>query len=335
MVQRILKAGDIESLDHSVMPRILAPEREDVFRARAARFRQLAARENPIADYLLLMAKLADAQHQIAAHLSVTAPDIESMARARTHAMPLIPALRGARDPAWRDVLTGLLERLESAGPHAPALTAVLDQLQTMTVADLEAQADAICAQRLAEVEPASAPFIAAALQVVWTNLVADISERDVPYLETLGLCPLCGSVPVASIIRVGGTNDGYRFLQCGLCASQWHMVRSKCSHCDSTKGIAYHALGSPDADRETAEVESKAAALKAESCDECSTYRKIGNQAKDYDFEPFADDLASIALDILMGEEGYSRAAPHPWLWPEQGVETATDDARAAGPEW
>ncbi|MFP3741236.1 formate dehydrogenase accessory protein FdhE, partial [Burkholderia sp. SIMBA_019] len=72
-------------------------------------------------------------------------------------------------------------------------------------------------------------------------------------------------------------------------------------------------------------EAESGKAALKAESCDECHTYRKIGYQSKDYDFDPFADDLASLTLDLLMGEEGYRRASPHPWLWPEQ-ADTAAD---------
>ncbi len=184
----------------------------------------------------------------------------------------------------------------------------------------------------LIEVDPASAPFISAALQVVWTDLAADIDKRDVPYLETLGLCPVCGSHPVASTVRIGGVYDNYRFLQCGLCATEWHMVRSKCSNCDSTKGIAYHALGTPDADAKTQEAESKKAPLKAESCDECHTYRKIGYQDKDYDFEPFADDLASLTLDLLMGEEGYRRASPHPWLWPEQ-VDEKSDQPRTDQP--
>jgi len=78
-----------------------------------------------------------------------------------------------------------------------------------------------------------------AALQVVWTDLAADIDKRDVPYLETLGLCPVCGSHPVASMVRLGGEHDNYRYLQCGLCATEWHMVRSKCSNCDSTGFVA------------------------------------------------------------------------------------------------
>jgi FdhE protein len=266
---------------------------------------------------LRLMAVLADAQQAVMVGFKAQPPSPELIASAQEHSMPLIPALSGVRDPAWHDVLRQLLDRLQAAGPLTPPLEALLDRLRTAGIATLEAQADAIFAQRFHEVDPASAPFIMAALQVVWTDLAADIDKRAVPYLETLGLCPVCGSHPVASILRVGGSYDNYRYLQCGLCSTEWHMVRSKCSNCDSTKGIAYHVVGSPEAD-----------ALKAESCDECHTYRKIGIQSKDYDFEPFADDLASLTLDLLMGAEGYRRASPHPWLWPEQADGDSADDS-------
>ncbi|HEY2020039.1 formate dehydrogenase accessory protein FdhE [Paraburkholderia sp.] len=332
MVQRILEAGDIESLDHSAIPRIRTPERLAVFAPRAARLRQLAARDNPIAGYLRLMAVLADAQQAVITSFNGQSPTPESIATAQEHSMPLIPALSGVRDPAWRDVLRQLLDSIERAGPLTPPLLALVARLRTLDTATLEAQADALFAQRFDEVDPASAPFIMAALQVVWTDLAADIDKRQVPYIETLGLCPVCGSHPVASTVRVGGAHDNYRYLQCGLCSTEWHMVRSKCSNCDSTKGIAYHTVGSLQADDATREAEAKNAALKAESCDECHTYRKIGIQSKDYDFDPFADDLASLTLDLLMGAEGYRRASPHPWLWPEEtgGAQDSADDSRS-----
>jgi FdhE protein len=328
LVQRILEAGDIESLDHTSIPRIRTPERLAVFAPRAARLRQLAALDNPIAGYLRLMAVLADAQQAVMAGFKARPPSRELIASAQEHSMPLIPALSGVRDPAWHDVLRQLLDKLQAAGPLTPPLEALIARLRTAESATLEAQADAIFAQRFDDVDPASAPFIMAALQVVWTDLAADIDKREVPYLETLGLCPVCGSHPVASILRVGGSYDNYRYLQCGLCSTEWHMVRSKCSNCDSTKGIAYHVAGSPEADEATREAESKNAALKAESCDECHTYRKIGIQSKDYDFEPFADDLASLTLDLLMGAEGYRRASPHPWLWPERADGDSADES-------
>ncbi len=324
MVQRILEAGDIESLDASAIPRIRTPERLAVFSVRAARLRQLAALDNPIAGYLRLMAVLADAQQVVISGFKAKPPSAELIASAQQHSMPLIPALSGVRDPAWHDVLRRLLDQVAAAGPLTPPLETLFETLRTLDTAALESQADALFAQRFGEVDPASAPFIMAALQVVWTDLAADIDKREVPYIETLGLCPVCGSHPVASTVRVGGVYDNYRYLQCGLCATEWHMVRSKCSNCDSTKGIAYHAVGSQEADEASRAAESKNAAVKAESCDECHTYRKIGIQSKDYDFDPFADDLASLTLDLLMGAEGYRRASPHPWLWPEQADSSA-----------
>ena len=35
----------------------------------------------------------------------------------------------------------------------------------------------------------------------------------------------------------------------------------------------------------------------------------------KDLVVEPLADDLATLALDVLVGEQGYARGAPNPFL--------------------
>ncbi|WP_198294751.1 formate dehydrogenase accessory protein FdhE [Burkholderia ubonensis] len=305
MTQRILEPNEISALDHSAIPRFRLPERATVFSARAARLRQLADL-NPISGYLRLMAVVADAQHAVLQDFAAQMPSQDAIARAQQHSMPLVPALGGERDPQWRAVLYELLDRVEGAGLVNPPLAKLLDRLRLMAPAELDAQADAILALRFAEVDPATAPFLMAALQVVWTDLASRTQPADVPFLDQPGLCPVCGTHPVASVVRVGGQYEGYRFLQCGLCTTEWHMVRTKCSHCDSTKGIAYHG------------IEGGSEAVKAESCDECKTYRKIGYQNKDYDFEPLADDLASLTLDLLMNEAGYQRSSPNPLLWPE-----------------
>ncbi|WP_198386313.1 formate dehydrogenase accessory protein FdhE [Burkholderia ubonensis] len=305
MTQRILEPNEISALDHSAIPRFRLPERATVFSVRAARLRQLADL-NPISGYLRLMAVVADAQHAVLLDFAAQMPSQDAIARAQQHSMPLVPALGGERDPQWRAVLYELLDRVEGAGLVNPPLAKLLDRLRLMAPAELDAQADAILALRFAEVDPATAPFLMAALQVVWTDLASRTQPADVPFLDQPGLCPVCGTHPVASVVRVGGQYEGYRFLQCGLCTTEWHMVRTKCTHCDSTKGIAYHG------------IEGGSEAVKAESCDECKTYRKIGYQNKDYDFEPLADDLASLTLDLLMNEAGYQRSSPNPLLWPE-----------------
>ncbi|WP_144140958.1 formate dehydrogenase accessory protein FdhE [Paraburkholderia sp. BCC1884] len=324
MVQRILEAGQIEALDRSAIPRIRIPERSATFAARASRLRQLAGNDNPIGDYLHLMAVLADAQQKAIAGFKAKSPSADSIARAQRHSMPLIPALLGARDPIWRDVFAWLIDEVDLGGLRTPVPTQILARLRALDTAELDTQADAILAKRFAEVDPVGAPFIMAALQVVWTDLASNIDARDVPYVGTLSLCPVCGSQPVASMVRLGGAYEGHRFLQCELCATEWHMVRAKCSNCDSTKGIKYQALSAAELSYETSSADAKNIALKAESCDECRAYRKIGYQEKDNGFEPFADDLASLTLDLLMAEEGYSRASPHPWLWAKHVEEHA-----------
>ncbi|SAK87985.1 formate dehydrogenase accessory protein FdhE [Caballeronia temeraria] len=318
MVQRIVEAASIESLDPSAIPRLRMPERATIFSARAARLVQLAQAGNPIAGYLRLMAALADAQQRVLTRFDAPMPSRASIELNQRHSMPIVPALTDDRDPAWRDVLLMLLDSIEAAGALTPALAQLVARLRALDAAALDAQANAILALRFAEIDPAAAPFIAAALQVVWTDLASRIDMKDVPYLDTPGVCPVCGSVPVASIVRVGGAYEGYRFVQCGLCATELHVVRAKCTNCDSTKGIAYHVMGTGDEPEEEKTAKARSAPLKAESCDECGTYRKIGYQEKAYDFEPYADDLASLTLDLLMGDAGFRRAAPHPWLWPE-----------------
>ena len=57
-------------------------------------------------------------------------------------------------------------------------------------------------------------------------------------------------SLPVASVVRTDSRSQGYRYLHCALCATEWHMVRVTCSHCQSTKGITYQSIdGAPDFD--------------------------------------------------------------------------------------
>jgi FdhE protein len=305
MTQKILDPSQIESLDQSAIPRIRLPERATVFAARAARLKHLAD-GNAISGYIRLMSTVADAQHHLAASFEAKKPPPEAIETAQQNSMPLVPALSPDRDPAWRDILYRLVDKVEAAGAVTPALGNVLDALRLKTPQELETQADAVLAHRYSEVNPATAPFIMAALQVVWTDLASRLDSRDIPYLDAPGVCPVCGGLPVASIVRVGGQYQGYRYLQCGLCTNEWHMVRTKCSNCDSTKGIAYHG------------IDGGSVALKAESCDECHTYRKIGYQEKDFEFEPLADDLASLTLDLLMNEAGYQRSGPNPLLWPE-----------------
>ncbi|MCI2808107.1 formate dehydrogenase accessory protein FdhE [Eoetvoesiella caeni] len=304
-MQRILSRGEIESLDHTAIPRFGLPVRATVFADRAARLRHLA-QDNPASAYLLLMAKLVDAQQRVLSGFSAPEAPAERLSLAQAHGMPPMQAIGWQRDPAWRGMLVAMLDHVAGAGVPEPAakVCAQLKRLAHEDSAALETMADAVLAERDGEVDSAMAPFVMAALQVYWTDLAGRFDERQLPVVSPFGVCPVCASLPVASVVRIGGQRDGCRYLCCSLCSTQWHLVRVTCSHCEQTEGIAYHSIeGGPEG-------------IKAESCDHCHTYRKIFYHDKDQYFEAVADDLATLPLDVLMGEEGYLRASANPLLW-------------------
>lgn len=305
MVQRILQPGQIEALAQRSIPRIRLPARGDVFGLRAARLRELAD-GHAIGDYLRLMAVLAEAQqHALLARPGEGPPvDAERLAAARAHGMPVLQAAAAALEREWDDLLRRLCAAVTDAGGFPPGVSTACARIAATSRPDLDAMAAALVSSRHADVDAATAPFVMAALQVCWVDAASRLAVADVPPLDVPGVCPVCGSLPVASIIRTEQPYQGYRFLHCGLCATEWHMVRVMCSQCQATKDIGYHA------------IEGASATVRAESCDACRTYRKILYREKDPDVEPVADDLASIALDLLMAEAGYHRGSGNPLLW-------------------
>lgn len=301
-MQRILSRGEIEGLERNALPRLRLPSRQ-VFAERAARLRHLAE-GNSLGEYLALMAKLAQVQHEALGAFTAPLPDEARLSLARTHGMPPLPC-EGPIEGLWREALRAVLTALstQELGEAPRATVARLEQALTAEPQRLDALVQAL----LAGEEPGdvgAAPFLMAALQVYWTERASRLPPAAVPAAVPSRVCPVCGSLPVASIVRVGAASDGLRYLHCGLCASEWHMVRVKCSHCEDTRSVAYHHL------------EGGSEAIKAESCDACHSYRKIFYQEKDLEVDAVADDLASLTLDVLMGEAGYVRASANPLLW-------------------
>ncbi|TLZ15969.1 MAG: formate dehydrogenase accessory protein FdhE, partial [Gammaproteobacteria bacterium] len=217
---------------------------------------------------------------------------------------PLIHAGSWPRERTWRALVAQMCAAVAAAGDVPPGAREACERLRALPPPQLEAQADALLAACADAIEVAAAPFLMAALQVYWVALASRLAPEQVVELEVSGLCPVCGTLPVASIVRADERSQGYRYLHCALCATEWHLVRITCSQCQGTANIAYHS------------IEGAAEAIRAESCDGCHTYRKILYQEKDPNVEPVADDLASLALDLLMSEAGYHRGSGNPLLW-------------------
>jgi FdhE protein len=216
--------------------------------------------------------------------------------------MPPLGAQGHTRLPLWRTVLRQICSGLD-ADTLPAAACATIERLQQQDAASLERLADRLLVGDFAGMDRASVPFIAAALQVYWLHMATSLGTAAFAPLPTAHLCPVCGSEPVASVVRIGGAEQGLRYLHCSLCNAEWHAVRIKCVYCDTTKGISYYG------------IEGGSAAIKAEHCEQCASYLKILYMEKDPGVEAVADDVASLTLDVLMAESGFGRNGVNPFL--------------------
>ena len=318
MAQRILEPGEIETLAQRSIPRVRLPARATVFARRASRLRDLST-STGIGDYLRFLAVLVDAQHSALADLSVSVPTPAHLKASAGHGMPPIQPAAWPRTDAWFETLKGISDALAAHAEFPLGVSETVSRLRRAPREWIEAQADALLQGEDQRIDGAAAPLVMAALQVHWSALAASLAVEAVRALDVPGLCPLCGSQPVASVVYAQSPYQGYRYLHCALCATEWHMVRVQRSHCGASgKSIAYHSAttgASQENDGSAAE-----AAVRAETCEQCRCYRKILYQEKDPQVEPVADDLASLNLDLLLGQSGYHRASGNPLLWQPNG---------------
>ena len=267
------------------------PDLASVFARRAERLNALAP-GHELEGFLRMIAAVIAAQHEALAGLP---PGRMPASGGRA---PLDPA-RLPRDETWRVALTRILERTAVVALPEPAQQAC-KVLANASVAELEARAQRFLAGDVKAAEAAEMVFVAAALQVAWTRMAAllDVAALDP---ADAGQCPACASPPVAGMVLPGGTKFGHRHLHCSLCATAWRYVRTRCVHCGSTDKISFRQLAGT-------------AYLKAECCEACHGYSKVFYVESVRALEPMADDLGSLGLDVLVGEEGFSRT-PNPFV--------------------
>lgn len=297
------RSSGITAYGVSEPPRVIAPEPNRIFLNRAKRFEKLAF-NHPLGDWLFFLAKLTRAQHDALMQFpSVTLPESSSLQE--RYGMPPLPATGWQRDPVWRGATLNSL--LEVAEKNIPAEgREQVRRLGDLSPTELEAMADQILRGEYDSEHAAVLPIVAAALQVYWTHMASALDSKDVPHLsDTPGVCPCCGSLPVASVVRTDGPITGLRYLHCSLCNTEWNLVRVKCAVCDSTRGIAYHR------------IDGKQDPISAETCDSCNSYLKIAYTSQNTEVDPVADDLATLSLDLLVDEAGYQRCGPNLLLVP------------------
>jgi FdhE protein len=264
------------------------PDPARLFAARAARLRELAA-DHPAPDFLALLARVADGQ-------AAAVRDVRPAPIRAPGDGPPLSAESLPRDGAWRRMLRTVLEAARA--PGLPAATQdALRALADASVADLEELAGEVLAGEIAAGRLASAPFVGAALEAWFASLAARLEPAALG--RGADACPACGSPPVAGIVR---GEDRLRYLACALCATEWNVPRLQCTLCGKDADLSYlHVDGQRGAD--------------AEACGRCRAYVKLFDLEKRPGAEAVADDAATIALDLLLGEDGWRRAGVNLYL--------------------
>lgn len=266
--------GSSEKRTADMIPPLLFPRLKNVYNRRAERLRELAE-NNPLGDYLRFAALIAHAQEVVLYDHPLEMDLTARIKEANDQGKPPLDIHVLPRDKHWQKLLHSLIAELKPE-MSGPAL-AVIENLEKASEQELEQMASLIPGKARAE------------------------------YGEARQYCPVCGSMPVSSMVQIG-TTQGLRYLHCNLCETEWHVVRVKCSNCEQSRDLHYWSL------------ENEQAAVKAESCGDCGTYLKILYQEKDPKVEAVADDLASLVLDARMEQEGFARSSINPFLFPGEG---------------
>lgn len=278
---------------------VRVPDPLSVFAARADRLRAVAE-GNVLADYLLFLSRIVAAQH--AAALALSSPpelDPSGLEMRIDAAMPPLSRELLHGESGFTATLGWLLHGLAEEDMPSAAAEA-RSRLSSMSGTERIAFAESIFEGAYPASSLAESLFVAAALQV---HLARYASRLPASRLKPVGdgVCPACGGAPVASLVVSWRGANRARYCCCSLCGTMWNYVRIKCTSCGSTEGVAYSVIeqGSQD--------------VAAETCAKCRCYIKHLQQHRDPSLEPFADDIASFGLDLLLREEGLRRNGINP----------------------
>jgi FdhE protein len=191
------------------------------------------------------------------------------------------------------------LDRLRVAAP--PRVAASLAALGDLSIADWQQ----VCGEvaRTPVGEPGAGPaatFVAEAmLQPFAEAWAAGVPGAPIAGPDAL-CCPRCGGRAVAGVLRERGHGAG-RSLVCGLCASEWSVPRVVCPACGESRVEALPVFRDGDLP-----------AVRLDTCDTCRVYIKAVDLTVDGRLDPIVDDLATPALDLWAGSQGYHRLRPN-----------------------
>jgi FdhE protein len=206
------------------------------------------------------------------------------------------------------DLFRSLLRLCRDANPQLAAKAATIEQALVDDTLDLRTlMAGGGSEQEIARtagdrgldaqilwflVRSSARPSIEAASEVLRGGIDLESSRQ--------GPCPVCGSLPAINLLKGA---EGRRYALCSWCACQWRVDRLSCSVCGNKEPGALHYF--------CGEGEE---AHRIDLCDACHHYIKTIDCRSLGDPDPGLEDLATLHLDVVALEKGYTRAAPQLW---------------------
>lgn len=278
------------------IPLVFYPSAKTLYTHRVERLQALA-QKSPFSDYLNFCLQIAQQQ----ANLVKQQPVELHQSIPLNNDNPPLSLKNLPLSDVWQKYLNQLLQAISDTTPQ---ITLVIESLLKNSAEQLQQKALYLLNGELNKVEGNESIFIWSALSLYYCQLASQIKGKAVAEnTDNSWLCPVCNSMPVASVIQIGG-NNGLRYLHCSLCESEWYVPRVKCTSCDDLQHIEYFSL------------DNTLAAIKTECCHTCQSYLKIFDQDKDPHLEVIADDIASLILDIKTEEEGFAKSGINPFIF-------------------
>jgi FdhE protein len=250
-----------------------------------------------IGPYLAFLSEIAGVQQSAHGVL----PSLHPKRRRARQGIPIVSADE-LRDDADLDEALARFAEMSNVRSAPPEAEHARRRVCAMTSTERLALSMAVFEAAYSVEDLGESLYVAAALQLHLTRLASQLDKVSIQPVED-GVCPVCGSGPVASIVVGWAKAARARYCCCSLCSTMWNVVRIKCTACGATGGIEYFSLRGDDGD------------VAIETCAACSTYIKHFHQHRSEQLEPFADDLSSFPLDTLAAARHLHRSTTNPLM--------------------
>lgn len=274
---------------------IVAAEPLEVYLHRAKRLESLS-KDSELSEYLDVCRILVATQAKLIADNQFESVPVFDV----NNAMPLAVQYTGD-DQYWIVQLQSLLSELLPL--VQPSLATLIRELMQVEPERLTRYGRSLREGKFSEVPANFSLFIWSALALYWSHWAPFVIKRmDQNQVKQQSLCPVCGSHPVASVIR-DKPRSGLRYLHCSLCETQWHYVRAQCTNCEQDEDMSLWSFDDYQAN------------IRVESCDACHGYTKMLFVDNSPSMDVVADDLATMLLDQELSTQGYMATTVNPLL--------------------